>query len=48
GKTCEPGFVVDTARFLADLRGESVETLADYTTRNFHALFDKTAQKTTA
>lgn len=42
GKTCEPAFVADTAQFLADLRGETVEELADYTTRNFHALFDKT------
>ncbi|MGP1354269.1 MAG: TatD family hydrolase [Parasphingopyxis sp.] len=42
GKTCEPAFVADTAAFLADLRGESVEDLAAYTTRNFHTLFDKT------
>lgn len=48
GKTCEPAFVVDTAQFLADLRGESVEELAGYTTRNFHALFDKTTQKSVA
>lgn len=43
GKTCEPAFVADTAAFLADLRGESVDELAAYTTRNFHTLFDKTA-----
>lgn len=43
GKTCEPAYVADTAAFLAELRGESVEELADYTTRNFHSLFDKTA-----
>lgn len=43
GKTCEPAFIVDTAQFLADLRGESVEELAGYTTRNFHTLFDKAA-----
>ncbi|WP_299327921.1 TatD family hydrolase [Parasphingopyxis sp.] len=43
GKTCEPAFVADTAAFLADLRGESVEELAAYTTHNFHTLFDKTA-----
>lgn len=42
GKTCEPAFVADTAEFLADLRGEPVEELAAYTTRNFHTLFDKT------
>ena len=27
GKSCEPGFVADTARFLADLRGIAVEEL---------------------
>lgn len=42
GKTCEPAFVADTAAFLAELRGEPVEELAAYTTRNFHTLFDKT------
>lgn len=43
GKTCEPGFVRDTAQFLADLRAESLDTLADYTTRNFYRLFSKAA-----
>ncbi|MBX7481253.1 TatD family hydrolase [Qipengyuania qiaonensis] len=43
GKTCEPGFVRDTATFLADLRGESIEDLASYTTRNFYALFSRAA-----
>jgi len=41
GKTCEPAFVRNTAEFVAGLRGESVETLAASTTRNFYALFDK-------
>lgn len=41
GKPCEPAFVADTAAFLANLRGESVEDLGDYTAANFHALFDK-------
>jgi len=41
GRPCEPAFVADTARFLADLRGESLETLAAATSRNFFALFDK-------
>jgi TatD DNase family protein len=41
GKTCEPAFVADTARFLADLRGESVEQLAAYTAANFRRLFSK-------
>lgn len=43
GKTCEPAFVADTARFLADLRGESVEALAGYTAANFRTLFAKAA-----
>ena len=41
GKTCEPAFVADTARFLADLRGESVEYLGEQTTANFFQLFAK-------
>ena len=41
GRVCEPAFVADTARFVADLRGVSPEALADTTTRNFHALFTK-------
>ena len=39
GKTCEPAFVRNTAEFVAGLRGESVEALAEITTRNFYALF---------
>jgi TatD DNase family protein len=41
GRTCEPGFVADTARFVADLRGVEPEHLADITTRNFARLFAK-------
>lgn len=41
GKTCEPAYVADTARFLADLRGISVEHLIASTTDNFFALFTK-------
>jgi len=41
GRPCEPAYVADTARFVAELRGESVETLAENTTRNFHSLFTK-------
>ncbi len=41
GKICEPGFVADTARFLADLRGVPVEHLAATTTSNFARLFSK-------
>jgi len=41
GKTCEPAFVRNTAEFVAELRGESVDALAANTTRNFYALFSK-------
>jgi TatD DNase family protein len=41
GKVCEPAFVVDTARFVAGLRGVSAEHLAASTTRNFSKLFAK-------
>lgn len=41
GKTCEPAFVADTARFLANLRGTSVEALAERTSANFFDLFTK-------
>lgn len=43
GRKCEPAFVADTARFLAGLRDESVETLAAATAANFRALFAKAA-----
>jgi TatD DNase family protein len=43
GKTCEPAFVADTALFLAGLRGEAVEALAEATSANFRRLFAKAA-----
>lgn len=42
GKTGEPAFVADTCRFLAQLRGEDPEELAEVTRQNFHKLFAKT------
>ncbi|GAA0450126.1 TatD family hydrolase [Sphingomonas molluscorum] len=42
GRPGEPAYVADTCRFLAELRGEDVEGLADATRANFHALFAKT------
>ena len=47
GKPCEPAFVRNTAEFVANLRGESIETLAEQTTQNFFDLFSK-ARKATA
>lgn len=41
GRPCEPAFVADTARFVAELRGETVDSLAENTTRNFFGLFAK-------
>ncbi|HEX8669814.1 MAG TPA: TatD family hydrolase [Allosphingosinicella sp.] len=43
GRACEPAFVADTARFLAALRGEPVEALAERTNANFRILFAKAA-----
>ena len=43
GRPCEPAYVADTARFLAELRGEPLETLAEATTANFYRLFSKAA-----
>ena len=39
GKPCEPAFVADTAAFVAELRGEDPDALADATTANFYRLF---------
>jgi TatD DNase family protein len=41
GKTGEPAFVADTARFLAKLRGEPIDELAQRTADNFFTLFAK-------
>ena len=41
GKKCEPAFVADTARFVAELRGVETERLAEQTSANFMNLFTK-------
>ena len=41
GQTCEPAFVADTARFVAELRSEPPESLAETTTANFFRLFSR-------
>jgi TatD DNase family protein len=41
GQVCEPAFVADTAAFVAELRGEGAEQLAEATTANFFRLFGK-------
>lgn len=42
GKQGEPAFVADTCRFLAQLRDENPDELAEATRANFHRLFAKT------
>lgn len=41
GKRCEPAYVVETAKVLADTRGVSFEEIARQTTENFFRLFSK-------
>ena len=41
GQTCEPAFVADTAVFVAELRQETPEALAETTTDNFFRLFSR-------
>lgn len=39
GRRCEPAFVAHTLRMLAELRGQRVEDVGDWTTKNAVALF---------
>ncbi len=41
GKTCEPAYTRITAEFIAELKGISLNELAEKTTANFLKLFDK-------
>ncbi len=41
GQTCEPAFVMDTARFVAELRESDFAELQQATTENFFTLFKK-------
>ena len=43
GRPCEPAFVADTARFVAELRGVEPEALGETTSANFFRLFTKAA-----
>jgi TatD DNase family protein len=44
GRTGEPAFVADTARFVAQLRDVAAETLAQQTSDNFYDLFTKASR----
>ncbi|MET0178928.1 MAG: TatD family hydrolase [Novosphingobium sp.] len=48
GRTCEPAFVADTARFVAGLRGVTPEALGEITAANFFALFAKAVPRGSA
>jgi TatD DNase family protein len=41
GKRCEPAYVVETAKVLAETRGVSLEEISQQTTDNFFRLFSK-------
>jgi TatD DNase family protein len=43
GKPCEPAYVVETAKKLAELKKADLETVAGVTTANFEALFGRRA-----
>ena len=45
GQKCEPAFVADTAAFVAELRGEELDALAEQTTANFFKLFGKAQEQ---
>lgn len=44
GRTGEPAFVADTARFVAQLRDVALESLAQQTSDNFYDLFTKASR----
>jgi TatD DNase family protein len=47
GKRCEPAYVAETAKVLAEVRGTSLENIALQTTENFFRLFRKVPRSST-
>jgi len=45
GKQNQPGYVVEVAEFIAELKGVSVKELARITTENFYTLFSRAQRK---
>ena len=48
GKPCEPAYVVETAKKLAEVKGTTLEAVAAATTANFDRLFARAAGRTAA
>ena len=48
GKQNQPGYVVEVAEFIAELKGVTVKELAEITTQNFYTLFSLAAKKKAA
>lgn len=44
GKQNQPAYVADVAKFLASVRGQSVEQIAEITSNNFRRLFPETSK----
>lgn len=44
GKPCEPAYIVNTARVLAEVKGVDLDTIARQTTENFFRLFAKVSR----
>ena len=48
GEQNQPGYVVEVAEFIAELKGVTVKELAEITTQNFYTLFSLAAKNKAA